>query len=282
MVKNIAYFPSQAARNAPPVLEAALCGLRHHGITAIENFMDADAALIWSVLWAGRMSRNLEIYQHYHAMGRPVIVIDVGSLHRGITWKIAVDNITSQGFYGHTQDLDWDRPRVLGISLATAIQTRPHVLIAAQNRNSLQVQDLPSMETWVMQQISLLRQHSDRPICIRPHPRCGLALGDLPKHVIVERPCAVTGTYDSFDMRYDCHAVVNYNSGPGVQAALHGVRPLVHSSSLAYPVSVSIHDIEKAYDIDRQRWLVEICHTEYTLDEIRQGAWLKRIGHKLS
>jgi hypothetical protein len=51
----------------------------------------------------------------------------------------------------------------------------------------------------------------------------------------------------------------------------------VDCSSLAYPVSVSIKDIEHTYDINRDQWLVEICHTEYTVEEIAQGLWLKRL-----
>ena len=71
------------------------------------------------------------------------------------------------------------------------------------------------------------------------------------------------------------------NSGPGVQAAISGTRPIVDKTSLAAPVAVSIDNIEKTYDIDRDRWLVEICHTEYTLQEIKQGLWLKRLQEAL-
>jgi len=62
---------------------------------------------------------------------------------------------------------------------------------------------------------------------------------------------------------------------------VQGVRPIVDSSSLAHPVSVSIHDIERPYDINRDQWLVEICHTEYTVEEIAQGLWLKRLLDRL-
>jgi hypothetical protein len=100
--------------------------------------------------------------------------------------------------------------------------------------------------------------------------------------VVFEDPNPLANTYDSFDMHFDCHAVVNYNSGTGIQAAISGSRPVVDRSSLAYPVSVSIAEIEQPYScIDRDRWLVEICHTEYTLSEIQQGIWLKRLSPML-
>jgi len=281
VIKNVAYFPLQAAGNSGPVLAALLESLRQAGIGTEENSMTSDAVIIWSVLWSGRMIKNREIYQHYRSLGRPVIVIDIGSLHRGITWKVAIDNITAEGYYGHTQDLDWNRPSRLGVSLGTAERSGSHVVIAAQNSASLQVQDLESMENWIAQQVALIRVHTDRAIRIRPHPRSRLAVSKLPANVTVEFPRRVPNTYDSFDMRFDCHAMINLNSGPGIQAAVQGVRPIVDSSSLAHPVSVSIHDIERPYDINRDQWLVEICHTEYTVEEIAQGLWLKRLSDRL-
>jgi hypothetical protein len=98
---------------------------------------------------------------------------------------------------------------------------------------------------------------------------------------VLEEPNYLANTYDSFDLHFDCHAVVNYNSGPGIQAAISGTRPMVNSSSLAWPVAISIQDIENPYTQDRDQWLVEICHTEYTIDEISQGIWLKRIASAL-
>ena len=39
--------------------------------------------------------------------------------------------------------------------------------------------------------------------------------------------------------------MVNHNSGPGIQAALAGTRPIVDASSLAHPVSIKLQDIEQ-------------------------------------
>ena len=123
------------------------------GIQTQENSMTADAVVIWSVLWNGRMKPNQEVYKHYRSQGKPVIVIDIGALYRGTTWKLAVNHITRDGFYGHESDLDLDRPRKLQISLATQVNPQPEIIIAAQHRNSLQVADIDSMESWVLMQI---------------------------------------------------------------------------------------------------------------------------------
>jgi hypothetical protein len=87
----------------------------------------------------------------------------------------------------------------------------------------------------------------------------------------------LSDTYDSFDLHFDHHAVVNYCSGPGIQAAISGTRPIVSAHSLASPVAATIDNIDQPYNTDRDQWLVEICHTEYTLQEIKQGLWLKRL-----
>ena len=277
----MAYFPLQCAKNSVPVMGAMLDSLRNAGISAQENSWDADAAIIWSVLWAGRMAANQAVWSHYRSLGRPVIVIDVGALYRGETWKIAVNSITAAGYYGHTENLDWDRPRHLGISLALNLTRNPRIVIAAQHARSLQVAGLVSMEGWVVEQVKRLRTVTDRPIVVRPHPRSAFDLAGLvhlPPDVIIEQPVKIVNTYDSHNLAFDCHAMVNYNSGPGIQAALAGTRPIVDVSSLAYPVSIQIENIDQPYAVDRDQWLTEICHTEYTVKEIAQGRWLTRLS----
>ena len=276
MIKNVAYFPLQCALNSGPVMSAVLDCLQRRGIQTQENSMTSDAAVIWSVLWHGRMSANQQVYEHYRAQGKPVIIIEIGALYRGNTWKISVNNITSHGYYGHLDNLDWDRPTKLNISLATQLVSNPDVIIAVQHDRSLQVAGV-NMIDWVINTISTLRNNTDRPITIRPHPRCRLMLNNLPPGVSIESPKKLANTYDSYDMHFDCHAVVNYNSGPGIQAAIAGSRPIVHATSLAHPVSVGFADIEQPYITNRDLWLTQISHTEYTLEELEQGLWLNRI-----
>jgi hypothetical protein len=257
-------------------MQAILDSIRHAGHTIEQNGMEADAAVIWSALWSGRMAPNNRVYEHYRAQNKPVIIVDVGALYRGKTWKIAVNHINRLGYYGHTENLDMDRPRKLKVSLAINLSKNPAILIAAQHRFSLQLAN-QNHEKWIMDQIEAIRAVSDRPIVVRPHPRSPLNIATLNQTITIEKPQKLADTYDSFDMHFDYHAVVNYCSGPGIQAAISGTRPIVGTYSLALPVSVNVADLDKPYDIDRDQWLVEICHTEYTLQEITQGLWIKRI-----
>jgi hypothetical protein len=281
MIKNIAYYPSQVALNGAPVINAVLDTLQSAGVQTQENSMTADAAVIWSVLWNGRMRANQQVYQHYRAQNKPVIVIETGALYRGNTWKISVNHVNSTGYYGHLDNLDPDRPDKLGISLAMNLSNNPAVLVTGQHNRSEQLAGV-SQEFWMSQMINEIRAVSDRPVHIRQHPRCSLDWTQLPPGTHIEKPHKVNNTYDSFDIHFDYHAVVNYNSGPGIQAAIAGARPIVHSTSLAHPVAVSTANIDQPYTVDRHQWLTEICHTEYTLDELKQQTWLRRIQSALT
>jgi hypothetical protein len=227
------------------------------------------------------MSKNKDVYAHYRSQGKPVIVVDVGALYRGETWKIAVNNITADGYYGHKENLDLDRPRKLRISLALNVTKNPRIIIAAQHKNSLQVSTMTNMESWITQQVNQLQQITDRPIVIRAHPRSPLQSQLLPADIELEIPKQIPNTYDSYNLTFDCYALINYNSGTGIQAALAGTRPIMNSSSLAYPVSIGFNDLDKAYNVDRDQWLIEICHTEYTIEEIKKGLWLTRLSPAL-
>jgi hypothetical protein len=275
---RVAYFPNSCAQNSGPVMQALLTSLRQAGHEIAENSMDADAAVVWSVLWHGRMAANQQAFMHYRSLNRPVIVVDIGSLYRGETWKIALNHISAEGYYGHTENLDWDRPKKLGVSLAINLSRNPAILLAGQHPKSLQVASVGSQEDWANQKFKELRSITDRPIHYRPHPRATVYTKKLDPQIQIITPLAVPDTYDHFDFHFDYHAIVNHNSGPGIQAAISGTRPLVDSTSLAYPVSVKIQDLEQPYTVDRDRWLVEICHTEYTVTEIQKGLWIQRLS----
>ena len=278
MIQSLAIFPNQCALNSKPVIEAIITSAQHRGIQIKENSLDCDAALIWSVLWAGRMKGNQQVYQHYRSHGRSVIAIDVGSLCRGVTWKIGINHINQQGQFGNHTALDADRPQKLGVELKSPQAGGGKILVAGQHANSLQVADLPSQENWITSIVNELRQYTDRSIIARHHPRSRLDVSALPKHIEMQVPNKLQNTYDDFDFDLaNIHAVVNFSSSPGITAAIQGVRPIVSEHSLAYPVSIALADIDKPYQVDRQQWLIELCHTEYLTTEISSGLWLDRL-----
>lgn len=280
MIKSVAYFPDQCAQNSTPVITRLLQSLAHRGVHFKPNDWHCDAAVIWSVLWNGRMASNQAVYQHYRALNKPVIIVEVGTLLRGITWKISVNHINALGYFGHHSNVNHDRPKQLGLKLGKMANTRPEILIAAQHSRSLLLQGIDQVQ-WINQIVDQLSYHTDRSIVVRPHPRSRLVTSGLKSKVIVQMPNKIPQSYDHFDLDLCYHAVVNYNSGPGTLAAVAGTRPIVNTTSLAAAVGIDVTQIESPYAHDRYQWFVEICHTEYTLDEIAQGVWINRLATEL-
>lgn len=272
MITSIAYFPSACALNSVEPMSAFLNSCQGLGIRPRDNSMSADAAVIWSVLWNGRMLSNKQVYEHYRSQNKPVIVMDVGTLHRGKTWKVALNNINADGYYGHQENLDWDRPKKLNIHLRQNPRNYGRVLVAGQHNQSLQLQGV-DQEAWLLDKIISINKVTDRQIVVRNHPRCRLKPDGFPGHVVWQQPKKIQDTYDSFDLEFEFDAVINYSSGAGILAAIAGVAPITHATSLAYPVSVAT--VDEPWHVDRDRWLTQICHTEYTVEEIGQGLWAK-------
>jgi hypothetical protein len=263
-------YREYGALNSRPVFDAFEQGLKSLGHDIV-NTPDG-IPVIWSVLWNGRMAHNERIYQTHC----PVVIIEVGNLHRGETWRVSLNHINRLGKFGNHEDLDSDRPKKLGVKLGAVKENRrPEIMIAAQHQRSLQWQGQPTMLDWVHTTVDQIRQHSDRKIIVRPHPRSPISL-NIPG-VEVGLPRQIVGSYDDFDIDYNCHCVVNHNSGPAVQAAIHGTPIICDSSSLAGEISGKFEDIETAELPDREDWFLKLCHTEWTVSEIAQGIPMKRL-----
>ena len=267
---KISYFPKQMALQSEPIWQSFLEGCKANNLNPIEESMDADMAVIWSVLWYGRLRYNQQIYQHYRQQNKPVFIIEVGSLSRGNLWKISINHITTNGIYPYPNILDLERPTKLGLTLQTNNNKRDDaILIATQHRYSLQWENLPDPDQWVNDLIKTIRLYSSRDIIVRPHPRSPINVSMPGVHMQI--PHKIENTYDRYDINYNYHCVINYSSGPSIQSAIAGTPIVTSSDSLAYPVSFPIEQINDPYLLDRQKWFIKLSHTEWTVDEIKQG-----------
>lgn len=270
-------YREYGALNSGPVFDAFSSGIKNLGHEEVST--GEDVAVIWSVLWKGRMSRNKEIYEAMISKGKSIIIIEVGNLKRGTTWRISKGNINGEGFFANHSDFDPDRPQKLRVSLNPLQNNRnPDILVCGQLQESLQWRGMPPMNLWFNQTIDKIKSLTDRKIVLRPHPRSNLVL-KIPD-IRIEIPRKILGTYDDFDINYNYHCVINHNSGPAVQAALFGTPIICDSSSLAYPVGEKWKNIENPKLPDRIEWFLKLCHTEWTLQEIADGIPLSRLLSK--
>ena len=269
--------------NSKPVFEAFEHSLRKAGHIVTESDMHADVAVIWSVLFNGRMTGNKPVWDYYTKTGKKVIVLEVGGIKRGTTWKVGLNGINRDGYFGNT-GASGDRVTTLEIKLKPWRKDGEYIMICGQHDKSLQWRNMPRMSNWFLETYDTIRKHTDRPIIFRPHPRCRLEhIESGLKYVYRQDPVHIGGTYDDFDMGFDnVYCTVSWSSNPGIHSVINGVPAFVGPSSLAYDVAG--HDlnlIEYPQTPDRTQWLNDYAWTEYTVDEIAAGLPLKRLTPKL-
>ncbi|MBA10790.1 MAG: hypothetical protein CMC73_06265 [Flavobacteriaceae bacterium] len=270
------------AMNSKPVFNAFEKSLKDAGHSVVHNNNDADVNVIWSVLWNGRMAANQSIWNN----NKPTIVLEIGGIKRGTTWRVGLNGINRDAYFGDT-GMDSNRSSLQGLELTPWRTQGKHILLCGQHEKSEQWRGMPSMSKWVMQTIENIQKHTDRPIYFRPHPRCPLPeIEKQYKNVYRQAPQHILGSYDDFDMSFkNAWAVVCHSSNPGPQSIMSGIPAFVSTSSIAYDVGNDIdfwHDIESPLMPDRQQWLNDYAWTEYTVDEISQGMPLKRLTTALS
>ena len=276
---KISLFNNFGALNSVPVFAAFEQGLRALGIQSNSHDINADVAVIWSQLWSGRMRHNQDVWKTFRDSDRDVIVLEVGMLKRGRTWKMGLNGVNRRAWFG--QGYQDNRAHKLGIHLQPWHQGE-NIVIAVQRGDSEQWAGLPEPKTWVEQTVAKIKSVTNRPIVVRPHPRQRIA---SIAGVIVRQPQPLVNTYDGFDFENDlanAWCVINENSGPGCQSVIAGVPAFVGTDSLAAPVAnLDLSDIEKPWMPDRTAWLEDIAHTEWTVAEIASGLPVQRLLSRL-
>lgn len=275
-------YREYGALNSPPIFDAVESGLKKLGHEVDPT--NGQIPVIWSVLWSGRMEKNRQIYDKAKSQNLPVMIIEVGNLRRNFTWRVSLDNVNGRGIFGNYLDLDQNRHSKLNISLKPyQVNRKSEILITTQHERGLQWKGMPDLTSWISSTVREIQKYTDRKILIRPHPRWkhNLKLDSSLKNVHLQQPRKLPGSYDDFDIDYSYHCVINHNSGPTIQAGVAGIPVICHDSSLAFPISNILSDIENLKFIDRESWFSSLCHTEWFVDEISQGVPFYRLQSEI-
>lgn len=278
---KVSLFTNNGALNSKPIFDAFANGCDEE---VVYNDMDADVAVIWSILFAGRMAGNEEVWNHFKKKDKPVIVIEVGALKRNESWKVGIGGINNHANFANKDNIDSDRLSKFNIKLKPYVDDGQFITIATQRPDSFQWSGMPANEVWVGNAINNIRQHSSRDIVIRPHPRDRVTnyqqIANEHKNVYFDIPQHI-GNYDAFnfdDILKRSWLVVNHSSGPGIQAAFEGIHTFTGTASMAYPLSCrSWSEIERPPRAPRNKWLAQLVHSEWFEDEIAEGTPWKRL-----
>lgn len=271
-------WTNYGALNSGPVFEAFANSLHNAGHKVLYNTPDCEVDVIWSVLWSGRMSENKTIWDQARQQGKTLIVLEVGGLKRGITWKVGLHGINRSATLGPKGN-DSKRAEALNLTLKDwQYNDSGAIMICTQHDKSQQWENMPVLTNWVRSTIEGIRSYTDRQILVRPHPRCIIPWIEKDfKYVQRQYPKLMDNTYDSYDFdTNNIYALVNWSSNTGVEAVRNGIPVFVGPNSLAYEVgNQNFETINNPLRPDRTQWFNDLAHTEYTVEEIEQGIPLK-------
>jgi hypothetical protein len=272
--------------NSKPIFEAFIKSLKDSGDeVTLNRSCDADVAVIWSVLWLGRMRNYKQIWQRYRQANKPVIVLEVGGLRRNKSFKIGINGVNRKADFAN-QEVDDTRWPLFKHTLKPWKQTGDNIIILGQHDASEQWNGMPSMNSWFEEQINEIRKHTTKPIQVRPHPRNPVGFDPRKyKNVSMIRPVMDRNTIDDTNFKdtlKNAWAVVNHSSNPAMEAVINGIPVFVSESSLCYDVgNHSLANINNPKMPDRQEWTNKLSYTEWFPEEIAKGLPWKKIKDRI-
>jgi len=156
-----------------------------------------------------------------------------------------------------------------------------YVLLCAQVPWDAQVQDGNHLG-WLERAARAIREHTDRPILFRPHPKAyrqGLPYRRLSAKFRSLVTCGdldnpPTTTFE--DDLAGAHCVVCYNSNVATLATVAGVPVFTGAPSLADPIAGrDLASIEFPSYVDRHQWAWDLAYRQWTVEEFREALpWL--------
>ena len=284
---KIEIWPMHGPLNSRNIFDAFITSLKNAGEELYINKSadNADVAVIWSVLWRGRMAEYKKIWDRYRSQGKPVVVLEVGGLRRNKSFKIGINGINRDADFAN-QEVDDKRWPLFGHELRPWNPTGELIVLCGQHDTSEQWKGLPRMAAWIKNQITEIRKYTSRPILVRPHPRNQISFNENDfTNVKVRLPKKDFRTYDDTDFKATLErtwAVINHSSNPAMEAVIRGIPVFVSESSLCYEVgNSSLTDINTPAMPGRLNWAHRLSYTEWFEDEIQNGLPWMRIKKRL-
>ena len=276
MIFNL--WTNYGALNSKPIFDAFANGAKKLGHQVFYN-SGTGIDVIWSMLWNGRMRPNQQIYLNAIRNKKPILILEIGAINRGITWKVGINGINRAAYFGPDNN-PYDRRKKLNLKLSPWQENNGAILIACQHKLSGQWEDPSQMENWLHKSIKKIRSYTNRDIIVRPHPRCPINEKKInASRVFIQTPQKIKNTYDDYNLDLkNFFAVVNWSSNPGIHAAIEGIPIFVGPNSLAYTVgNHSFKTLNSPIKPCREQWLNDLAYTEWTTNEISTGEPLNRL-----
>ena len=166
--------------------------------------------------------------------------------------------------------------RRLRLNLRPYRRSGEHVLLVGQNPGDASLRGL-DMFDWLEQTMLDLRQTTNRPIIVRPHPVTDASMMPMFQRRFRVLPA---GCKLDFPPRrpigtslHKCWVLVAYSSSSTIDALIGGVPAIALSSAnMAWPVTDhSLSAVESPTLFAREQWLYDLAYAQWSPDEMQTG-----------
>jgi hypothetical protein len=155
-----------------------------------------------------------------------------------------------------------------------------HILVCAQRQGGWSLGKHKLID-WLLITCTKIRQHSDRPIIVRLHPKdneSNRQANKISQTLRKINKVALSSNRDSIERDLiNCWAVVNHNSSAIVGPIIQGYHAFITdpiTSQCAEVTHTEFEKIESPQEFDRQRWLERISMFHWKFNELEDGtAW---------
>lgn len=186
-----------------------------------------------------------------------------------------------QAFYGNrgSDGRHWDAiRRSLGIDLRPWRSSGGHVLVCLQRDGGWSMKGV-NLDDWARSRVRELRQHTDRPIVVRAHPKFPVPASwfqNVPNVRMSQEPRLEQDIHDAW-------AAVFFNSSSCVASVLGGVPVFVDDDDcVAWDVAnTRIQDIETPRMPPREQWLWDLCQAHWNDQHSITGDIYRHFGRYL-
>ncbi len=159
--------------------------------------------------------------------------------------------------------------QTLGLTLKDWKFNNRYILICMQRDGGFSMKNLNPME-WLKNKIQEIRQYSDRPIVIRPHPG---KPQDFSKFIGKNISVMNSSEISLVDSLQGAHCAVFFNSSSAVAAICEGIPIFVDDKScVAWDVAnKTLKDLETPSFYPREQWIYDLAAAHWSDEEGRHG-----------
>jgi hypothetical protein len=295
--KAVAYYggipPSNNNPEKPLILDNFIRGVVASGDEGIShrgmNLIHCDVAFIQGFVHEhGKTAPHLMLRQNAVSLqkqnGKRSLIVDSNLFlyadpgNTKTYLRYSFDGVfPTTGFYF---DKDIDPLRWQKISNDLNIKLKPyrtngnHILICCQRNGGWSMKGIP-VQQWLNETILKIRNFSDRPIIVRPHP------GDKKwrTYLKITQPNVTLSTKHIVEDLQNAWATVLHNSSPAVASAIEGIPvfltdPNPEFSQAAEVSNTNLKRLEDPEIFDRQAWIEKLSMCHWNFDELKSGeAW---------